>query len=71
MHDVPLRGTLRHGERLRNVPLVRLNLSRTPPQPVLDRLEHDGLVTALPNGGVVARIDRPNDVHEHGGEAER
>ena len=39
MRDRPVRCPLRPGERLREIPLVRLKLSRTPPQLVLDRLD--------------------------------
>ena len=55
MRDLILRGAFKPGERLREVPLAaRLNVSRTPLRLVLDRLEHEGLLTARPKGGFVA-----------------
>lgn len=55
MRDLVLRGAFKPGERLREVPLAaRLKVSRTPLRLVLDRLEHEGLLTVRPKGGFVA-----------------
>src|SRR5260370_34830085 len=63
MRDLLLRGAFKPGERLREVPLAaRLNVSRTPLRLVLDRLQHEGLLTAPPPGGFRARALTVPDV---------
>jgi GntR family transcriptional regulator, vanillate catabolism transcriptional regulator len=65
MRDLLLRGAFRPGERLREVPLAaRLNVSRTPLRLVLDRLEHEGLLTARPKGGFVASAFTVRELHD-------
>src|SRR5260370_24031317 len=65
MRDLLLRGAFRPGERLREVPLAaRLNVSRTPLRLVLDRLEHEGLLTARPKGGFLASAFTVQDLHD-------
>jgi GntR family transcriptional regulator of vanillate catabolism len=51
-----LRGEFRPGERLAELTLVPLlNASRTPVRLALERLAHQGLLEALPNGGFRVR----------------
>lgn len=51
-----LRGEFRAGERLAELSLVPLlNASRTPVRLALERLSHQGLLEALPNGGFRVR----------------
>jgi len=51
-----LRGQFRPGERLAELTLVpQLNASRTPVRLALERLAHQGLLEALPNGGFRVR----------------
>src|SRR5262249_55694922 len=65
MRDLLLRGAFKPGERLREVPLAaRLNVSRTPLRLVLDRLEHEGLLTARPKGGFVASAFTVRELHD-------
>ncbi len=65
MRDLLLRGAFRPGERLREVPLAaRLNVSRTPLRLVLDRLEHEGLLTARPKAGFVVSAFTVQDLHD-------
>jgi GntR family transcriptional regulator of vanillate catabolism len=65
MRDLLLRGAFKPGERLREVPLAaRLNVSRTPLRLVLDRLEHEGLLTARPKAGFVASAFTVQDLHD-------
>jgi len=56
LRELILSGEFGHGDRLSELPLVeRLGASRTPVRLALARLEHEGLVMALPNGGYVVR----------------
>ena len=49
-------GEIRPGERLAELALVdRIGVSRTPVRLALTKLEHEGLVQALPGGGFSAR----------------
>jgi GntR family transcriptional regulator of vanillate catabolism len=65
MRDLLLRGAFKPGERLREVPLAaRLNVSRTPLRLVLDRLEHEGLLTARPKKGFVVTAFTVRDLHD-------
>ncbi len=53
LRDAILRGELAEGERLRQTDLAdRLRISRTPIREALGRLQHEGLVELLPQGGV-------------------
>jgi GntR family transcriptional regulator, vanillate catabolism transcriptional regulator len=65
MRDLLLRGAFKPGERLREVPLAaRLDVSRTPLRLVLERLEHEGLLTARPKGGFVASAFTVRELHD-------
>jgi GntR family transcriptional regulator of vanillate catabolism len=65
MRELLLRGEVRPGERLREIPLAaRLKVSRTPLRLVLDRLEQEGLLTARPTGGFVATAFSVRDIHD-------
>ena len=50
-----LRGALRPGQRIAEIPLsAKLGVSRTPLRLAFERLEHEGLVKALPHTGFAA-----------------
>lgn len=56
LRQMLLRGQFRPGERLAELTLVPLlNASRTPVRLALERLSHQGLLEALPNGGFRVR----------------
>jgi GntR family transcriptional regulator, vanillate catabolism transcriptional regulator len=55
LRELLLRGALRPGRRISEIPLsTRLGVSRTPLRLAFERLEHEGLVKALPNSGFTA-----------------
>lgn len=55
LRDMLLRGALRPGERIAEIPLsAKLGVSRTPLRLAFERLEHEGLVKALPHSGFTA-----------------
>ncbi len=56
LRDLILNGDLSPGERVSELPLVeRLGVSRTPVRLALVKLEHEGLLEALPSGGYVVK----------------
>src|SRR5215831_408876 len=65
MRDLLVRGTFKPGERLREIPLAkRLKVSRTPLRLVLDRLEHEGFLTARPTSGFLVSAFTVRDLHD-------
>ncbi len=55
LRDMLLRGALRPGQRIAEIPLsAKLGVSRTPLRLAFERLEHEGLVKALPHTGFAA-----------------
>jgi GntR family transcriptional regulator of vanillate catabolism len=56
LRELLFSGEYRPGQRLSELPLVdRLGVSRTPLRLALARLEHEGLIDALPAGGYAVR----------------
>src|ERR1700722_16443525 len=56
LRELILSGEFGHGDRMSELPLVeRLGVSRTPVRLALGKLEHEGLLLALPGGGYVVR----------------
>jgi len=56
LRELILSGEFGHGDRMSELPLVeRLGVSRTPVRLALAKLEHEGLLQALPTGGYVVR----------------
>jgi GntR family transcriptional regulator, vanillate catabolism transcriptional regulator len=52
LRDLLLRGVLRPGQRIAEIPLSeKLGVSRTPLRLAFERLEHEGLVKQLPHSG--------------------
>jgi GntR family transcriptional regulator of vanillate catabolism len=55
LREMLLRGALRPGQRIAEIPLsAKLGVSRTPLRLAFEKLEHEGLVKALPNSGFAA-----------------
>lgn len=55
LREMLLRGELRPGERIAEIPLSeKLGVSRTPLRLAFEKLEHEGLVKALPHTGFAA-----------------
>jgi GntR family transcriptional regulator, vanillate catabolism transcriptional regulator len=55
LREMLLRGELRPGERIAEIPLSeKLGVSRTPLRLAFEKLEHEGLVKALPHSGFTA-----------------
>jgi GntR family transcriptional regulator of vanillate catabolism len=55
LRDMLLRGALRPGQRIAEIPLsTKLGVSRTPLRLAFEKLEHEGLVKALPHSGFAA-----------------
>jgi len=55
LREMLLRGALRPGERIAEIPLsAKLGVSRTPLRLAFEKLEHEGLVKALPHTGFAA-----------------
>lgn len=55
LREMLLRGEFRPGQRISEIPLsAELGVSRTPLRLAFERLEHEGLVNALPNTGFAA-----------------
>lgn len=56
LRELLLRGALRPGRRISEIPLsAKLGVSRTPLRLAFERLEHEGLVYALPRTGFAPR----------------
>ncbi len=52
LRDMLLRGALRPGQRIPEIPLsAKLGVSRTPLRLAFEKLEHEGLIKALPHSG--------------------
>jgi GntR family transcriptional regulator, vanillate catabolism transcriptional regulator len=63
LRELILSGEFRHGDRVSELPLVeRLGVSRTPVRLALAKLEHEGLLRALPGGGYVVRKFTSSDI---------
>jgi GntR family transcriptional regulator, vanillate catabolism transcriptional regulator len=55
LREMLLRGALRPGERIAEIPLsINLGVSRTPLRLAFEKLQHEGLVKALPHTGFAA-----------------
>ncbi len=55
LREMLLRGALRPGQRISEIPLsAKLGVSRTPLRLAFEKLEHEGLVKALPHSGFAA-----------------
>ena len=65
LREMILAGELTGGARIAELAIVeRLGVSRTPIRAALMRLEQEGLLEALPNGGYAVRIFSERDVSE-------
>jgi GntR family transcriptional regulator of vanillate catabolism len=63
LREMILAGELPGGERIAELAIVeRLGVSRTPIRSALIRLEQEGLLEALPNGGYAVRVFTERDV---------
>ncbi len=63
LRELVLAGALPPGERIAELALVeRLGMSRTPIRAALQRLEQEGLLSALPGGGYAVRLFSERDV---------
>lgn len=63
LRDLVLSGELRPGDRVSELAMVKLlGVSRTPLRAALLRLEGEGLLAALPNGGYTAKHFTEQDV---------
>ncbi len=55
LRDMLLRGALRPGRRISEIPLsAKLGVSRTPLRLAFERLQHEGLIKPLPHSGFTA-----------------
>jgi GntR family transcriptional regulator, vanillate catabolism transcriptional regulator len=65
LRELIVGGELKPGARIAEMSLVeRLGVSRTPIRMALVRLQEEGLLEALPNGGFVVRDFSENDIHD-------
>lgn len=65
LRELILEARLSPGERLSEPALVeRLGVSRTPIRSALAKLEHEGLVESLPNGGYRVAVFREQDAYD-------
>ncbi len=65
LREMILAGELPSGERIAELAIVeRLGVSRTPIRAALMRLEQEGLLQALPNGGYAVRTFSERDVSD-------
>jgi GntR family transcriptional regulator of vanillate catabolism len=65
VRELILSGEFGHGDRMSELPLVeRLGVSRTPVRLALAKLEHEGLLRALPSGGYVVREFTRADIYD-------
>jgi GntR family transcriptional regulator of vanillate catabolism len=63
LRDMLLRGALRPGRRISEIPLsTKLGVSRTPLRLAFERLEHEGLIKPLPHSGFTAAEFTLSDV---------
>lgn len=65
LRDLILQGALKPGERLSELAIVeRLGVSRTPVRAALIRLEEEGLLQALPNGGFTVKAFSMREIYD-------
>src|SRR4051794_37977473 len=65
LRELIVGGELRPGHRIAELTLVeRLGASRTPIRMALVRLEEEGLLEALPNGGFMVKDFSESDIHD-------
>lgn len=65
LRELILSGEFSRGDRMSELPLVeRLGVSRTPVRLALAKLEHEGLLRALPGGGYVVREFTRADIED-------
>lgn len=65
LRELILAGELKPGQRIAELTLVeRIGVSRTPIRMALARLQEEGLLEALPNGGYVVKDFSEDDVHD-------
>jgi GntR family transcriptional regulator of vanillate catabolism len=65
LRDLILKGALIPGERLSELVIVeKLGVSRTPLRAALIRLEEEGLLEALPNGGFTVKAFSERDIYD-------
>lgn len=65
LRELIVGGELKAGERIAELAMVeRLAVSRTPIRAALVRLQEEGLLEALPNGGFVVRDFSEADIHD-------
>jgi GntR family transcriptional regulator of vanillate catabolism len=65
LRELIVGGELRPGTRIAELALVeRLGASRTPIRMALVRLQEEGLLEALPNGGFVVKDFSESDIHD-------
>jgi GntR family transcriptional regulator of vanillate catabolism len=65
LRELIVGGELKPGSRIAELALVeRLGASRTPIRAALVRLEEEGLLEALPNGGFVVKDFSESDIHD-------
>jgi GntR family transcriptional regulator, vanillate catabolism transcriptional regulator len=65
LRELIVGGELKAGERIAELAMVeRLAMSRTPIRTALVRLQEEGLLEALPNGGFVVRDFSEADIHD-------
>jgi GntR family transcriptional regulator of vanillate catabolism len=63
LREMLLRGALRPGQRIAEIPLsVKLGVSRTPLRLAFEKLEHEGLIKALPHSGFAANEFSVTDI---------
>src|ERR1700736_688165 len=65
LRELILSGEFGHGDRMSELPLVeRLGVSRTPVRLAPAKLEHEGLLRALPAGGYVVTEFTRSDIED-------
>lgn len=65
LREMLLRGAFRPGMRIAEIPLsAKLGVSRTPLRLAFERLEHEGLIKALPHSGFAANEFSVDDIWE-------
>ena len=65
LRELILSGELPGGSRIAELAIVeRLGVSRTPIRAALMRLEHEGLLQALPSGGYVVQTFSERDISD-------
>src|SRR5271169_3041580 len=65
LRELLLHGAFRPGQRIAEIPLsAKLGVSRTPLRLAFERLEHEGLIKALPHSGFAANEFSVDDIWE-------